>query len=115
MDSIMYAVFESGGKQYKVATGDTVNLERMEIPVGGRVEIKNVLMIADSDQVKVGTPTIENAVIVGHIVDHIPGKKIVVFKSKRRKGYRRKIGHRQKYMKVYIDEIKVEAEATAQA
>ena len=111
----MYAIFESGGKQYKVSTGDEVNIEMMDIPAGEKVELTNVFMIVDGNEVKIGNPVVENALIVGHVVDYVAGKKIVVFKSKKRKGYHRKIGHRQKYMKVHVDEIRYDnlmAEAT---
>ena len=109
----MYAIFESGGKQYKVAAGDTLDVEKMDVSAGDTVELTDVLLIADGDQVKVGTPTIENASIAAHVVEHVKGEKIYVFKSKKRKGYRRKTGHRQKYVRLYIDEIKLGAEAQA--
>ena len=111
----MYAILESGGKQYRVTAGDTLDVEKLDVSVGETVELKNVLMIVDGDQVKVGTPTIENAAVIGHVVDHVKGKKIYVFKSKKRKGYRRKTGHRQKYVRLHIDEIKPDAEAAVQA
>ena len=109
----MYAIFESGGKQYRVTAGDTLDLEKMDYSAGETVELTNVLLIADGDQVKVGTPTIENASVVGHVVEHVKGEKIYVFKSKKRKGYRRKTGHRQKYVRIFIDEINPGAEAQA--
>jgi large subunit ribosomal protein L21 len=112
--SDMYAIFESGGKQYRVTSGDTLDVEKLDVPVGETVELRNVLMIVDGDQVRVGTPTIENAGIVGHVVDHVKGEKIHVFKSKKRKGYRRKTGHRQKYVRLHIDEIRSDAEAAVQ-
>jgi len=107
----MYAIFESGGKQYKVTAGDTLDVEKLDVPVGETVELTNILMIVDGDQVKVGAPTIENAAVVGHVVEHVKGKKVRVFKSKRRKGYRRTIGHRQRYARLHIDEIRSDAEA----
>lgn len=111
----MYAIFESGGKQYKVTAGDTLDIEKLDAPVGETVELKNVLMLVDGDRVSVGAPTVENAAIVAHVVDHIKGEKVHVFKSKKRKGYRRKTGHRQKYIRLHIDEIKSSAEAAVQA
>ncbi len=111
----MYAIFESGGKQYRVTAGDTLDIEKLAVPVGGTIDITNVLMIIDGDRVKVGTPIIENASVTGHVIGHVKGKKIYVFKSKKRKGYRRKTGHRQKYVRLHIDEIKPGAEAAAQA
>ena len=109
----MYAIFESGGKQYRVAPGDTLDIEELGISTG-TVELAKVLMIVDDDQVEVGTPTIANAAVVGHVVDHVKGEKIYVFKSKKRKGYRRKTGHRQKYVRLHIDEIKLGTETATQ-
>ena len=109
----MYAIFESGGKQYRVAPGDTLDIEKMKVQAGDTLELTNVLMIVDGDQVKVGNPMIENAAIVGSVVDHVKGEKIYIFKSKKRKGYRRKTGHRQKYIRLHIDEIKPGIEAQA--
>ena len=111
----MYAIFESGGKQYRVAAGDTLDVEKMGVSVGQTVELTEVLMVADGDQIKVGAPTVENAAIVGHVLEHVKGEKLYVFKSKKRKGYRRRTGHRQKYVRLYIDEIRSGAEAEALA
>jgi len=111
----MYAIFESGGKQYRVTAGDTVDIEKIDTPVGEKVELANVLMVVDGDQIQVGTPTIENAVISGHVLGPVKGEKITVFKSKRRKGYRRKTGHRQKYIRLQIDEINLGSDDAAQA
>lgn len=102
----MYAIFETGGKQYKASAGDIINIEKTDISEDGKVELKNVLMLFDEDQVEIGKPNVENASIVGHLIEYVKGKKIIAFKSKRRKGYHRKIGHRQTYMKIQIDEIK---------
>lgn len=110
----MYVIFESSGKQYKATAGDIVDIEKINVPADEPIEIKDVLMIVDGDQVRVGTPKIEDAVIVGHVVDQVKGKKITVFKSKKRKGYQRKIGHRQKYLRIQIDDIKVSSEAEAE-
>jgi len=107
----MYAIFESGGKQYKANAGAVLNLELMKVPVGEKLELTNVLMVVDGDQTIIGTPTVENAAIVAHVLDYVKGKKITIFKSKKRKGYHRKIGHRQKYMKVQIDEIRTSGES----
>jgi len=111
----MYAIIKSGGKQYRAAAGDTLDLEKMDVSVGETVELTDVLMIVDDGQVKVGAPVVENAAVIGHVLDHVKGEKLYVFKSKKRKGYRRKIGHRQKYVRIYIDEIKPGAEAEVQA
>jgi len=107
----MYAIFESGGKQYRVTAGDTLDIEKLDYSTGDTVELTDVLLIGDGEQVKVGMPIIENASVVGHVVEHVKGEKIYVFKSKKRKGYRRKTGHRQKYIRLHIDEIKPGAEA----
>ncbi len=109
----MYAIFESGGKQYRTSVGDTLDIEKLPVSVGEIVELTDVLMVVDGDAVKVGTPTVENAVVVGHVQEHVKGEKLYVFKSKKRKGYRRKTGHRQKYIRLHIDEIKQGAEAQA--
>lgn len=103
---LMYAIFESGGKQYRANIGDMLEIEKMNVPVGETLELKKVLMIADDDKVIVGTPTIEDAVITCHVVDYTKAKKIHVFKFKKRKNVRRKTGHRQKYLKIKVDEIK---------
>lgn len=101
----MYAIIQTGGKQYKVAKGDQIQIEKIDASIGDTIQLKDVRMIADDGEVIVGKPTIEGAVVLCHVVDHVAGKKIYVFKSKRRKGYHRKIGHRQKYTKVQIDDI----------
>ena len=111
----MYAIFESGGKQYRVAPGDTVDVEELDVAVDDTVELGNVLLIADGSQVVVGNPVIENAVIISHVVDHVKGEKIHIFKSKKRKGYRSKTGHRQKYVRLHIDEIRQDTEAATEA
>ncbi|MBD3181267.1 50S ribosomal protein L21 [Candidatus Poribacteria bacterium] len=107
----MYAIIETGGKQYKVSPGDTVDIEKIEIPEDDdEVRLDNVLMIVDDDAVEVGKPVIEDAAVVAHLVDQVKGEKIVIFKSKKRKGYRRKTGHRQKYTRLHIDEIRRQAD-----
>jgi len=105
----MYAIFESGGKQYKATAGNVINIEKMDVPVGESLEITNVLMVVDNEQVRIGTPVLEDIAVVCHVLNYVPGKKIIVFKSKKRKGYKRKIGHRQKYMKIQVDEIRIGA------
>ena len=109
----MYAIFESGGKQYKAIAGKMINIEKVDVPIGENFELTNVLMVVDDDSIKVGTPIIEDAAIVCRVLDNVPGKKVIVFKSKKRKGYKRKIGHRQKYMRIRIDEIRIGASPIA--
>ncbi len=102
----MYAILKSGGKQYRVAAGDTFEIEKLKVPEGETVELNGVLMIVDNDQVKVGSPTIENAAVIGHVVGNTKGKKVTIFKFKKRKNIRRKTGHRQKYIRIQVDEIR---------
>ncbi|MFH1985325.1 MAG: 50S ribosomal protein L21 [Pseudomonadota bacterium] len=101
----MYAIVKTGGKQYRVSQGDTMRFERLDGDVGSTVTFDQVLMVADGDNVTVGQPIVENAVVNGQIVEQGKAKKIIVFKYKRRKGYRRTQGHRQQYTAVRIDSI----------
>jgi len=102
----MYAVFETGGKQYKASEGDLVRVERLNGRVGEEVRITEVLMVADKKGHKIGTPLVPKAQVIGQIVEQGRDRKIIVFKHKRRKGYRRKIGHRQPYTCLRIDKIR---------
>ncbi len=102
-----YAVISTGGKQYKVREGEVVEVERFDGEIGTPVTFDSVLMHGDSDNFAIGTPVLENAVVKGHIVDQGKNRKIIVFKYKRRKGYRRKQGHRQPYTAVKIDQISI--------
>lgn len=101
----MYAIIESGGKQYRVEPGTVVALERIPGEVGARVELDRVLLVSDGTTVKIGKPVVSGARVVSEIVAQSRGKKIDVFKFKRRKKYRRKTGHRQELTKVRIAEI----------
>ncbi len=103
----MYAIIESGGKQYRVEPGTVVALERIPGDVGSQVELGRVLLVSDSGTVKVGKPTLSGAKVISEIVAQTRGEKIDVFKFKRRKKYRRKTGHRQELTKVRIAEIVV--------
>ena len=100
----MFAVLKTGGKQYKVAEGDLLKIEKLEGSVGDSVEFAEVLLVG-GDDVKVGTPTIEGASVAAEIVGHGRSRKIVVFKKKRRKNYRRKNGHRQAFTEIKITGI----------
>jgi len=102
----MYAIVDSGGKQYKVQEGDIVRLEKLSGNVGDTVSFDKVLLFSDGEKVNVGTPLVEKATVEGHIVEQGKNKKILVFKYKRRKRYRRKQGHRQQFTAVKIDSIK---------
>ena len=100
-----YAVLNSGGKQYKVQEGETLRVEKMHGDVGTSIIFDNILMYADGEDVRIGKPVLENLRVKGHIVEQGKAKKILVFKYKRRKRYRRKQGHRQPFTAVRIDQI----------
>ena len=102
----MYAVVETGGKQYTVREGDLIQVERIDGEVGDVVELKDVLLVAGEKAFKVGTPKVSRARVFGKIVEQGKAGKIVVFTMKRRKNVRRKKGHRQHYTKVMISRIK---------
>jgi large subunit ribosomal protein L21 len=101
----MYAVINSGGKQYRVEQGNTVRLERLPGDVGSPVSFDRVLLFSDGQNVKIGQPLVEGVMVRGRIVEQDKARKIIVFKYKRRKRYRRKQGHRQYYTAVKIDSI----------
>lgn len=101
----MYAVIQTGGKQYRVQAGNTVLIEKLDGSVGDSVEFNEVLMLSGDDSVAVGKPLLEGAKVTGQIVEQTRGKKLVVYKFKRRKDYRRRNGHRQYYTAVKIDEV----------
>lgn len=90
-----YAVIETGGKQYRVQAGDTLEVEKIEAEPGSDITLENVLALSDGTTLTVGTPTVAGANVVATVDDLIRGDKVVNFKKKRRKGYSRKIGHRQ--------------------
>ena len=101
-----YAVVRTGGKQLRVSPGGAVRVEKLAGAVGDSVEFSEVLLLAgDEGAARVGTPTVAGAKVVGTITAQDRGKKITVFKMKRRKGYRRKQGHRQSYTEVRVDKI----------
>ncbi len=103
----MYAVLETGSKQYRVAAGDTLEIERLEIEAGQPVTFDRVLMVNQDGKVAVGSPTVANATITADVVGHNRGEKKLTFKMKRRKGDHKAIGHRQELTVVKIKEIKV--------
>src|SRR5258708_31165249 len=102
----MYAVLETGSKQYRVSAGDTLEIERLEVEAGKPVTFDRVLMVNDEGKVTFGSPTIASATIEADVVSHIRGEKKIAFKMKRRKGYHKTIGHRQELTVVKIKEIK---------
>ncbi len=102
----MYAVVQTGGKQYTVREGDLIQVERIDGEVGDVVELKEVLLVGGEKRFKVGTPIVSKARVFGQIVEQSKARKIVVFKMKKRKNVRRKRGHRQLYTKLMISRIK---------
>ena len=102
----MYAVLETGSKQYRVSTGDTLKIERLPIDAGKPVTFDRVLLVNADGKVTVGSPTVTGATVVANVVEHIRGDKVVTFKMKRRKGYHRTVGHRQELTRVKITDIK---------
>jgi large subunit ribosomal protein L21 len=103
----MYAVLETGGKQYRVAPGETVAVDRLEAEPGKPVTLDRVLLVSGDDKISIGAPTIANATVVADVVEHFRDTKKVAFKMKRRKGYHRTVGHRQEMTRIKISEIKV--------
>lgn len=101
----MYAVIETGGKQYRVQPGDTVVVETLPGESGDAVEFSRVLLISDDESVAVGRPIIEGARVTGQIVEQVLGEKLTVYKFKRRKNYRKRNGHRQPYTAVKIENV----------
>jgi large subunit ribosomal protein L21 len=103
----MYAVLKTGGKEYRVSKGDLIRVEKMEGNVGDPVTLKDVLMVSQEGDIQVGTPLLTHAVVTGEIVQHAKGKKVLIFKMKRRKNYRRLRGHRQTYTYIKVSDISV--------
>jgi large subunit ribosomal protein L21 len=101
----MYAVIKTGGKEYKVSQGDIIQVEKIDGKVGDLVTLKNVLMVCSGEKIDIGKPYLENTVIIGEIVRHAKGNKILTYKMKKRKNYRRLKGHRQNYTYLKINEI----------
>jgi large subunit ribosomal protein L21 len=101
----IYAIIETGGKQYKVAEGQTLKVDRLDVAEGGTVELDRVLLIADGDNVTVGKPTIEGARVLATAKQNGRGDKVIVFKFKSKVRYRRKNGHRQLFTSLSIDKI----------
>jgi large subunit ribosomal protein L21 len=101
----MYAVVKSGGKEYRVSKGDLIRVEKLEGKTGDQVVIRDVLMVSDEGKVQVGTPQLTNAVVTGKIVQEAKGKKVLIYKMKRRKNYRRTKGHRQTYTYLRVEDI----------
>ena len=102
----MYAIIMTGGKQFKVKTGDIVEVEKLEAEVGSAVKFDYVLAVGEEGgKLNVGTPRIENAAVEAKVLDQFRAKKVIAFKMKRRKGYRHTIGHRQNLSRIEITAI----------
>lgn len=101
----MYAVVVTGGKQYRVTAGDTIEVEKLEGVAGDILKIDQVLNLSDGGKVHVGTPMVKDAIVMAEIIDQIKGDKVLIFKKKRRHNYRRKNGHRQRFTVLHITEI----------
>ena len=101
----MYAIIEACGKQYKVAEGDLVFLEKLEANEGEKVIFDKILLLSDGDKVTVGTPIVKNEKVEATVVEHGKAKKIVVYKYKAKKNERKKQGHRQPYTKIKVEKI----------
>ena len=111
----MYAIIESCGRQYKVTEGDVVFFEKLDAEEGKKVKFDNVVLVSDGKKVQVGNPYVKGVKVEGKVVSHGKAKKIIVFKMKAKKNYRRKQGHRQPYTKVEITTIKIAAKKTEKA
>ncbi len=104
---MQYAIVESGGKQYRAVPGETIEVDRLHKEVGDSVALK-VLLLADDDNVTVGTPYVENATVQASVVAQVKAPKVIVFKYKPKERYRRKRGHRQQYTRLKVEAIQVE-------
>lgn len=114
-EGFMYAIFRSGGKQYQAAPGAVLRLERISGEIGDTLTFDQVLAFADGDQMEVGKPTLADHAVTARIVEQSRARKIVIFKHKRRKDYRKKIGHRQFYTAVRVEAINAPGQATPEA
>ncbi len=111
----MYAIIESCGRQYKVAEGDVVFFEKLDVEEGKKVTFDKVVLVSEDKKVEVGAPYVKGVKVEGKVVANGKGKKIIVYKYKAKKNYRRTQGHRQPYTKVEITKIKTAAEKEAKA
>ncbi len=101
----MYAVIKTGGKQYKVENGSTLRVEKLDGDAGAKITFEEVLLVADGENVQIGTPSLTGAKVQAEILGQEKGEKLIVFKFRRRKAYRRKNGHRQSYTAIKITGI----------
>src|SRR5437879_12669484 len=108
-----YAIIKTGGRQYRVAEGDTVDVDLLDVDAGKQATFGNVLMYADGDKLTHGDPLISEAKVTAEVVEQRKDKKVIAFKFKRRKGYHRTVGHRRKLTRVKIRSISIGAKKTA--
>jgi len=101
----MYAVIETGGKQYRVQEGDVLKVEKLPVEVGNTVDFNRVLTVVNDGEVKIGRPVVEGAKVVAKVLEQDKSKKIIVFKYKAKANYRRKQGHRQPFTRIQIEKI----------
>ncbi|MBN1272132.1 MAG: 50S ribosomal protein L21 [Candidatus Aminicenantes bacterium] len=107
----MFAVIKTGGKQYRVQEGDVFDVEKLSLKKGEKFTFDQVLLIEDEKQMLIGTPSLENAQVRAEVVDNLKGEKVIVFKKKRRKQYKKTRGHRQELTRVKIEQILVDVKA----
>lgn len=111
----MYAIVETGGKQYRVSPGSTLRIEKVDGDRGGRVVLDKVLAVSDGESLTIGAPYVQGAVVKGTIVRQGKGRKILVFKYRAKTNYRKRYGHRQAFTEVKIESIETDAESTVSA
>ena len=109
----MYAIIETGGQQYRVQEGDVITVEKLDVNAGDKVELDKVLVLSDDNGLKVGTPYVEGAKVIAEAVENGKGKKVIIFKYKAKKDYRKKQGHRQPYTMIEIKSLGGKATAKA--
>ncbi|HEX2205631.1 MAG TPA: 50S ribosomal protein L21 [Longimicrobium sp.] len=103
----MYAIIRTGGRQFRAEPGKTLRIPSLDIEPGQEVRFEDVLLGADGDSIKIGAPVVSGAAVTGEVVRHGRGEKIIIFKHKRRKNYRRKQGHRQGFTEVRVSDIRL--------
>jgi large subunit ribosomal protein L21 len=103
----MYAVLKMGGKEYRISKGDIIRVEKLDGKVGDQVALKDVLMVSQEGQVQLGTPHLTNAVVTGEIIQQMKGRKVLTYKMKKRKNYRRFKGQRQTYTYLKVNDIQL--------
>ena len=111
----MYAVIKTGGKQYRVIAGERLKVEKLEVEVGGTVTLDQILMVSDGDKTTIGSPIIKGATVKATVLSHGRGDKVMIFKFRRRKHYRKTQGHRQSYTEIQIGDISASGKAAKPA